>query len=100
MRTASEGEEALALMAASVPDAVVLDIGLPGMSGYELATRLRSAHGAGLLLIAVTGHGREEDVEHARLAGFDVHLTKPVDPDELREVIEGGRRAPARVPVA
>lgn len=90
--TASDGDEALARAAACRPDVVVLDIGLPGMSGYELAGHFRSRYGAGIRLIAMTGYGRPEDVQRALDAGFDVHLVKPIDPDRLREAIDGGVR--------
>jgi CheY-like chemotaxis protein/two-component sensor histidine kinase len=68
------------------PHAVVCDIGLPGLDGYGVARALRQTpEAASARLIAVTGYGRPEDVEKARRAGFDVHLTKPVDPHELLE---------------
>ena len=86
---ASEGSRALALASGQRPDVIVLDIGLPGMNGYELAGHFRSRYGQAIRLIAMTGYGRPEDVERAREAGFDVHLVKPIDPDQLRNVIEG-----------
>jgi CheY-like chemotaxis protein len=65
-----------------------VDIGMPGMSGYEVARRIRrEAWGAQLLLIAVTGWGQEHDKSEARTAGFDHHLTKPVDPEKLDALI-------------
>ena len=68
------------------PDVILCDIGLPGMSGYEVARAVRQdPDTAGVLLIAVTGYGRAEDVEKSRRAGFNQHLTKPVDPQELLE---------------
>jgi CheY-like chemotaxis protein/two-component sensor histidine kinase len=68
------------------PHAVVCDIGLPGLDGYEVARLMRKrAETANARLIAVTGYGRAEDVEKARRAGFNQHLTKPVDPQELLE---------------
>ena len=66
------------------PDVVLLDIGLPGMSGYAVAERLR---GSGAVLIATTGYGRPEDAERARQAGFVEHLVKPVDPARLRRLL-------------
>jgi CheY-like chemotaxis protein len=67
-----------------LPHAVVCDIGLPELDGYAVARSLRGRpETAGARLIAVTGYGRAEDVEKARRAGFDHHLTKPVDPQEL-----------------
>jgi CheY-like chemotaxis protein len=66
------------------PDVVVCDIGLPGMDGFDVARFLRQdPQTAGIRLIAMTGYGQDEDRRRAREAGFDHHLTKPVDPDEL-----------------
>jgi CheY-like chemotaxis protein len=68
------------------PHAVVCDIGLPGLDGYEVARLMRlRPETTNSRLIAVTGYGRSEDVEKARRAGFNQHLTKPVDPQELLE---------------
>jgi len=70
------------------PDAIVLDIGLPGMSGLEVAAQLRQhAPFARIPLIALTGYGQEEDRRRSREAGFDLHLTKPVDPARLLQVL-------------
>lgn len=72
------------------PDAVLLDISMPGMSGYEVARELRKIPGLeGVLLVALTGYGQEEDRRRSREAGFDHHLTKPVDPEALRSILEG-----------
>jgi PAS domain S-box-containing protein len=80
---------ALAAAAERLPDVVVLDIGLPGMDGYEVARRLRAdARFARIPLIAVTGYGQEEDRARSRDAGFDEHLAKPADPDVLRRLID------------
>ena len=65
------------------PDAAVIDIGLPGLDGYELARRIRAAGHAGMLLVAVTGYGQSGDRLRSTEAGFDAHLTKPVDPRAL-----------------
>ena len=87
------GREALALARRERPDALVLDIGMPGMSGYELARQIRAEDwGRDALLIAVTGWGQQEDRERSRAAGFDHHLTKPVDPDALRALLEAFAR--------
>jgi CheY-like chemotaxis protein len=75
----------------------VLDIGLPGMSGLEVAAQLRAhAPFARTPLIALTGYGQEEDRQRSREAGFDLHLTKPVDPAMLLKVLSQVlARAPA-----
>jgi CheY-like chemotaxis protein len=68
----------------------VCDIGLPGTSGYEVARKLRgNPQTADALLIAVTGYGNEDDRRLAREAGFDHHLTKPMDLEELRRICDG-----------
>ncbi|MPZ45977.1 MAG: response regulator [Betaproteobacteria bacterium] len=86
--TAYSGETALRLACSLRPDVVLLDIGMPGMLGYEVARRLRSLEEAAhAMLIAVTGYGRESDVAKARDAGFDHHLVKPVDFDKLRSLL-------------
>ena len=67
----------------------VLDIGMPDMSGYEVARTTRQEEwGKGIYLIALTGWGQAEDKEKARAAGFDRHLTKPVDPDRVHELLQ------------
>jgi signal transduction histidine kinase/CheY-like chemotaxis protein len=86
--TAYCGETALRLAHSIRPDVVLLDIGMPGMLGYEVARRLRSSdESAHAMLIAVTGYGRESDVAKALAAGFDHHLVKPVDFDKLRSLL-------------
>ena len=81
---ASSGEEGLALLETLTAHAVVCDVGLPGIDGFEVARRLRaSERHRGLRLIAVTGFGRTEDVKRAVEAGFDAHLTKPVETARL-----------------
>jgi CheY-like chemotaxis protein len=66
------------------PEVILLDIGLPGMDGYEVARRIRS-RGSRARLVALTGYGQSEDVRRAREAGFDEHLVKPADPELLRQ---------------
>ncbi|HYH96359.1 ATP-binding protein [Hyalangium sp.] len=79
------------------PDAIIMDIGLPGQDGYSVARALRSTEeGRGMLLVAVTGYGQQEDRLHALQAGFDEHLVKPMDIGRLRELLsrrESGVRA-------
>jgi len=91
---AHDAAGALALAAAFRPQAALLDIGLPDMNGYELAGRLRRMPGldAGLLLIAATGWGQDKDRQRAFAAGFDHHLTKPIDFDNLRSLLPGAAR--------
>jgi CheY-like chemotaxis protein len=85
---AFSGVEALALAARDRPRAAVLDIGMPGMSGHEVARRMRlEAWGRNMALIALTGWGQDQDKRAARGAGFDHHLTKPVDPADLDKLL-------------
>ena len=81
--------EAIAQAASYGANVAVVDIGLPGMSGYELAPELRRASPTPLRLVAFTGYAGEEAVERARAAGFDAHLVKPVDVDQLLAVLAG-----------
>jgi two-component system, sensor histidine kinase len=93
VRTAYAGEAALQLAATYPADLVLLDIGLPGMNGYEVARRLR-ATGASTHLVALTGYGQPEDLMRAKEAGFDDHMVKPVDFDRLLETLAAqGARA-------
>jgi CheY-like chemotaxis protein len=85
---AHDGPAALRLATDHVFDLALLDIGLPQMDGYELAGRLRSTPGGRTTrLIAVTGYGQEADARAAEEAGFDTHLVKPVDIEDLERVI-------------
>ncbi len=70
------------------PEVVLVDIGLPGLDGYEVARRIRAARGSRVLLVALTGYGQPEDRRSALAAGFDVHLTKPVELKTLAAVLE------------
>jgi CheY-like chemotaxis protein len=88
VRTAHHGLAALDTARSFRPHAVLLDIGLPGMNGYEVASHLRQQQGMEkLLLVAVTGYGKPEDSRQAEEAGFDHHLTKPVDPGVLERLL-------------
>jgi PAS domain S-box-containing protein len=90
VRLAYTGDDGVAAAHEWRPDAVVCDIGLPGMDGFAVARLLRKDPAtAGARLIAVTGYGREEDAEKARSAGFDDHLVKPADPDRLLAKLAG-----------
>ena len=76
-------------------DLILLDIGLPGMDGYELARRLRALPGGeSLVLVAVTGYGQREDRSKALAAGFDAHLTKPYTYAEVAQALTAARRGP------
>jgi len=86
VRTAYGGEEALALASTFPADMVLLDIGLPGMNGYEVARRLRARDNPARL-VALTGYGQPEDVKRASEAGFDAHMIKPVDFDRVLEAL-------------
>ena len=81
--TAADGIEGLAKALALRPEIVLLDIGLPGMDGYELARRLRASLGPDTVLVACTAYGRPEDRWRAFEAGFDGHLVKPFDLEAL-----------------
>ena len=84
-----DGRTALEAAAKFRPDAVFLDIGLPGMDGYEIAERLRdSPQAARAVLVAITGYGQEEDRRRSREAGIDHHLVKPVAPDTLLKLLD------------
>ncbi len=83
-------QAALARVPTFQPDVALLDIGLPGMNGYELARRLRALPGAATIrLIALTGYGQAEDRERSRAAGFDGHIVKPAELRALQQVIAG-----------
>jgi two-component system CheB/CheR fusion protein len=83
-----DGPAALAAALAFCPEVVLCDLGLPGMNGYELARQLRQQEGSNKSeLIAITGYGQEEDQRRAQEAGFDHHMTKPVDPAVLAKLL-------------
>ena len=86
---AYDGPTALETAEQWQPEAVFLDIGLPGMDGYEVAERLRELpHAKDAVLIAITGYGQDDDRLRSRQAGIDHHLVKPVAPDALRNLID------------
>jgi CheY-like chemotaxis protein len=94
---AHSGGQALDMARRERPDVIILDIGMPDMDGYQVARLIRAEpwarHAA---LVAMTGWGQPEDKERARAAGFDVHLTKPVSPDHVDQVLAGCLEALAR----
>lgn len=94
VRIERDGLAALAAMDAFAPEVVLLDIGLPGLDGYQVAERIvRSRDGARPLLVAVTGYGQESDRRRSYDAGFDHHLVKPVDPGRLQTLLAAPRAA-------
>jgi CheY-like chemotaxis protein len=96
VRIASDGPGAVEAARLHRPDLALIDIGLPGFDGYEVARRIRRHLGPGVRLIAVTGYGQEEDQRLTAAAGFDLHLVKPVSPEQLDQAIAGvGREAAA-----
>jgi len=89
------GAAALAALDEFAPDAVILDIGMPEIDGYEVSRRIRARTERGaVLLIALTGWGQEQDQERSRAAGFDHHLVKPVDIGKLHELLAARTSAP------
>jgi CheY-like chemotaxis protein len=98
VRVAADGPTGLAAALEHVPDVALVDIGLPGLDGYEVARRIRAWSDGPRrpFLVALTGYGLPEDHDAALRAGFDEHLVKPVDEDALRTVLA---RAGARDPV-
>jgi CheY-like chemotaxis protein len=88
VRTANHGAGAIAVAREFCPEVGLIDIGLPDMSGYEVALRLRELPELkNIVLIAQTGWGRDEDRAQSRQAGFDYHLTKPIDHRLLEEIL-------------
>lgn len=88
LATAYDGPAALRKAETFCPQVVFLDIGLPGLDGYEVAKRLReNAITQSACLIALSGYGQESDVAQARLAGFDQHLLKPINMEKVEEVL-------------
>ena len=85
---AENGETGLAIALESRPDVVLLDIGLPGMNGYDVARLLRARTGGQTVLIALSGYGQPADRQKAMAAGFDEHLTKPVAPERILEAVQ------------
>lgn len=88
VRVVHSGPEAMDVVRGETFDIALVDIGLPGMDGYEVARELRALlNGRGMTLVAVTGYGRDEDKQEAHSAGFDHHLTKPIDLDALAVLV-------------
>jgi CheY-like chemotaxis protein len=88
VRLAHDGPSALEASRDFCPQVVLLDIGLPGVNGWEVGRRLRQQEGLGpVLLVAVTGYAREQDQARSSEAGFDAHLAKPCDLEELQRLL-------------
>jgi CheY-like chemotaxis protein len=96
VQTVHDGQAALEAVQAGPLDVVILDIGLPGMDGYEVARQMRRQPGGDqLLVVALTGWGEEEDRRRSKEAGFDHHLVKPVAIDVLKKLlarVDGGHQ--------
>ena len=89
---AFSGEQALAQCPEFRPDVVLLDLGMPGLSGFETCARLRRAPGgADLFIAAITGWGQDEDRRRTASSGFDAHLVKPVPPEAVLNLVEQRR---------
>jgi CheY-like chemotaxis protein len=87
-----DGRQALASIEAAPPDVALLDIGMPEMDGYEVARRVRiQMRGRPIMLVAVTGWGQAGDKSRALAAGFDMHFTKPIEPQRLMELLQSAR---------
>ena len=90
IQTALDGPSGIKAAQIFKPEVIILDIGLPGMNGYEVAKCLRQLPGTEkVLLIALSGYGQEEDLRKSKEAGFDHHLVKPADMDQLQALISG-----------
>jgi signal transduction histidine kinase/DNA-binding response OmpR family regulator len=88
VHVAYDGREALEMVPRVHPEAILLDIGLPGMDGYQVVERLRREPGnQHILIIAISGYGQAEDRARSKAAGFDYHMVKPLDPDVLRQLL-------------
>ena len=84
---ATDGRQAIELASKVRPAAVLLDIGMPGLDGYEVCRQLREMFGRDIRLVAYTGWGKQEDKQRALDAGFDVHVTKPADVSTLARAL-------------
>lgn len=93
VEVAHDGWEGLRLATQKPHDVIFIDIGLPGMSGYEVVRAIRSALTDPPILLAQTAYGQPEDMRKSQEAGFDAHLVKPVDPSEIIRHVLNGREA-------
>lgn len=91
VHVAIDGLEAVEMIVRERPDVAILDIGMPGLSGHEVARRIRETHpDLPVTLIAVTGWGQKADKDRAAASGFDYHFTKPVEPTTLSQLLDQG----------
>jgi len=90
VETAAEGVSGIEIVRTKRPDVALIDIGLPGIDGYEVARRIRALGAPQPYMVALTGYGRQEDRDRAAEAGFDTHLVKPVDPSALATLVTRG----------
>src|SRR5262245_28278577 len=95
---AADGLSALEAFGAFRPHAAIMDIAMPGLDGWQVARQVRGG-GSAVLLVALSGHAGEQERELSRLAGFDFHFVKPVEPLEIRQVLEGSRGMVETLPV-
>src|SRR5207253_10214650 len=96
---AYDGETGIAVARRLKPHMVLLDLAMPGMDGFEARRRLgEEAHAASAYLVAMTGFGNEEDKRRTRDAGFDAHLTKPVELDALVALLNAARSRAGKAP--
>jgi two-component system CheB/CheR fusion protein len=95
--SALDGPSGLHTVASFVPDAILLDLGLPGLDGYEVARQIRALpDGERYLIVAITGYGQDRDRRRSAEAGFDAHLVKPVEIEQLRPILHTMRRVPVQ----
>jgi CheY-like chemotaxis protein len=87
VEVAIDGEEGVERAISTNPDVALVDVGLPRLDGYEVARRIREASGSRMFLVALTGYGQPEDRMRAAAAGFDVHMTKPINFDLLHQIL-------------
>jgi CheY-like chemotaxis protein len=87
VEVAGDGAQGIEIARAKTPAVALVDIGLPGIDGYEVARRLRELPGPPSYLVALTGYSDPDDRRRAGEAGFDAHVVKPVDPDELTRLL-------------
>jgi CheY-like chemotaxis protein len=92
VRLAHDGPSALEAFVSFRPHVVLLDIGLPGMDGWQVAQQIRRHDGGATLLVAVTGYGQEGDRVRSRAAGIDIHLVKPVRPAKVQQLLAEARQ--------